>query len=60
MVQLWLYKRSRPLDNHYAHPLSLTPIVDLNSGKVIHIDKPFGDDPKAYPPVPEKDLNYCE
>lgn len=60
VLQLWLYKRSSPLDNHYAHPLSITPLVDLNLGKVIHIDTPYGPDPSAYPPLQTKDHNYCE
>jgi primary-amine oxidase len=35
LVQTWLYRRDDADDNHYAHPLPLLPIVDLNAGKVI-------------------------
>ena len=34
LIQLWLYKRSSPHDNHYAHPIEFVPFVDLNLRKV--------------------------
>lgn len=34
LIQLWMYKRSSPNDNHYAHPLDFVPFVDLNKRKV--------------------------
>ena len=33
LIQLWMYKRSSPNDNHYAHPLDFVPFVDLNLRK---------------------------
>jgi primary-amine oxidase len=30
--------RSTREDNEYAHPLDLVPLVDLNLGKVVHVD----------------------
>jgi len=40
LVQTFLYYR--PLgtmaDNQYAHPIDITPVVDLNSKTVVHID----------------------
>eukprot|EP01121_Diplochlamys_sp_Union-15-3_P017703 TRINITY_DN6284_c0_g1_i1.p1 TRINITY_DN6284_c0_g1~~TRINITY_DN6284_c0_g1_i1.p1 ORF type:complete len:635 (+),score=98.78 TRINITY_DN6284_c0_g1_i1:48-1952(+) len=37
-VQLFLYTRNFDEDNHYAHPIDVLPVVDINSGKVIKID----------------------
>ena len=34
LIQLWMYKRSSPHDNHYAHPIEFVPFVDLNLRKV--------------------------
>ena len=34
LVQLWLYGRSHPDDNHYAHPIDIVVLVDLNLKKV--------------------------
>jgi hypothetical protein len=33
-AQGFLYVRSSKVDNEYAHPLDLCPLVDLNLGKV--------------------------
>ena len=33
LVQLWLYGRSHPDDNHYAHPIDVVVLVDLNLKK---------------------------
>lgn len=38
LMQGFLYVRSSKTDNEYAHPLDLCPLVDLNLGKVVHID----------------------
>ena len=41
LVQTFLYARMEGggmEDNHYAHPIDLVPIVDLNSGTVVRID----------------------
>ena len=35
LVQLWLYGRSHPDDNHYSHPIDIVVLVDLNLKKVI-------------------------
>ena len=34
LIQLWLYGRSHPDDNHYAHPIDVVVLVDLNLKKV--------------------------
>lgn len=34
LIQLFMYFRTEPNDNHYAHPLDFTPIVDLYQKKV--------------------------
>ena len=34
LIQCFMYLRSRPGDNHYAHPIDFTPVVDLTAGKV--------------------------
>ena len=34
LIQTFMYVRTSPDDNHYAHPLDFTPIVDLNLEKV--------------------------
>ena len=33
LIQLFMYFRTEPNDNHYAHPLDFTPIVDLYQKK---------------------------
>ena len=33
LIQLWLYGRSHPDDNHYAHPIDVVVLVDLNLKK---------------------------
>ncbi|KAI0299979.1 peroxisomal copper amine oxidase [Multifurca ochricompacta] len=47
LQQALLFARFSQHDNLYAHPLDFIPIVDMNAGKVIHIDFPG-----AYPSVP--------
>ena len=34
VIQLFMYMRNHPDDNHYAHPLDFTPVADLNLKKV--------------------------
>ena len=34
LIQLWLYGRSHPDDNHYSHPIDVVVLVDLNLKKV--------------------------
>ncbi|KAG2486353.1 hypothetical protein HYH03_014934 [Edaphochlamys debaryana] len=39
LMQGFLYlKLAGRYDNEYAHPIDMVPIVDLNQGKVVHID----------------------
>lgn len=54
LIQLWLYKRSSPDDNHYAHPIEFVPFVDLNKRKVVHMELPHS----LTLQVPERDVNY--
>ena len=62
LIQTFMYLRSMPMDNAYAHPLDFLPIVDLNEKKVVQIDKPYGDSTTTStspsPPVPTKNVNY--
>ncbi|CAM9796367.1 unnamed protein product, partial [Ascophyllum nodosum] len=53
LVQTTLYMRLDQDDNHYAHPLDMLPVVDLNTKKVVHIDKQ-----SAAPKVPQASVNY--
>mmetsp|Transcript_22578 Transcript_22578/g.38518 ORF Transcript_22578/g.38518 Transcript_22578/m.38518 type:complete len:752 (-) Transcript_22578:1328-3583(-) len=39
MLQGFMYAHLLENDNEYAHPLDLVPIVDLNAGRIIRIDK---------------------
>ena len=34
VIQLFMYLRNTPDDNHYAHPIDFTPVADLNLKKV--------------------------
>ena len=49
LLQGFLYMRSTREDNEYAHPLDLVPLVDLNLGKVVHVD--MYDKPAQLPPM---------
>ncbi|WIA35530.1 hypothetical protein OEZ86_003956 [Tetradesmus obliquus] len=49
LMQGYLYVRTCKEDNEYAHPLDLCPLVDLNLGKVIHVD--MYDAPAVMPPT---------
>lgn len=49
LLQGFLYVRTCKSDNEYAHPLDMCPLVDLNLGKVIHID--MYDEPARMPPM---------
>ncbi|KAI3429769.1 hypothetical protein D9Q98_010082 [Chlorella vulgaris] len=56
LIQTFMYQRGGSLDdNHYAHPLDFVPIVDLDKGKVVRIDRPYGDSP---PQIPSTNMNY--
>ena len=46
-MQGFFYGRLYEGDNEYAHPLDLCPIVDLNEGRVVHIDMEEGKVPKV-------------
>jgi primary-amine oxidase len=41
-------------DNHYAHPIDVLPIVDLNARKLVHI----GDLHRPAPKIPNDSVNY--
>ncbi len=47
IMQGFIYGRTCPGDNEYAHPLDLCPIVDLNEMRVVHIDMAEGPPPKV-------------
>ncbi|CAN0232551.1 unnamed protein product, partial [Ectocarpus sp. 4 AP-2014] len=53
LVQTFLYMRDDADDNHYAHPLDMLPVVDLNAQQVVHVDKQV-----AAPKVPKDSVNY--
>ena len=48
-LQGYLYARACRGDNEYAHPLDLCPLVDLNAGRVVHVD--MYDEPARMPPM---------
>lgn len=59
LIQTFLYMRMLGLgtmeDNHYAHPIDIVPVVDLNTGIVVRID---GMDRNPPPKIPDKHVNY--
>lgn len=54
LVQSFLYRRDDELDNCYAHPIDIVPIVDINAEKVIAIEGTERPPPK----IPDKSVNY--
>ena len=56
LVQTFLYYRpsGTMMDNQYAHPIDIVPVVDLNSKTVVHID---GLDRPA-PKIPDLSVQY--
>jgi len=57
LVQTFLYQRMSGAgleDNHYAHPIDIVPVVDLNTQTVIKIDGLEREPPK----IPELSVNY--
>ncbi|KXZ45138.1 hypothetical protein GPECTOR_58g587 [Gonium pectorale] len=40
-IQCFMYLKTCPEDNAYAHPLDMTPIVSMDSRTVIRIDLPY-------------------
>ena len=57
LVQTFLYRRANGRDlecNHYAHPIDIVPVVDLNSQTLVHID---GLD-RPPPEIPNLSVNY--
>ncbi|PXF49742.1 Primary amine oxidase [Gracilariopsis chorda] len=38
LVQTFLYRRDHPVDNHYAHPIDILPVVDLNMRTVVTVE----------------------
>jgi len=58
LVQTFLYHRQLGdgmEDNHYAHPIDLVPVVDLNSETLVQID---GLDRQPAPSIPTDSVNY--
>jgi len=58
LVQTFLYQRVQGKDledNHYAHPIDLVPIVDLNTKTVVRID---GLEREPAPNIPQLSANY--
>lgn len=58
LVQTFLYQRvdgENIEDNHYAHPIDILPVVDLNSQTVVRID---GLDRLPPPEIPQESVNY--
>jgi len=58
MVQTFLYHRQYGdglQDNHYAHPIDIVPVVDLNARRVVAID---GMDRTPTPSVPTSSVQY--
>jgi primary-amine oxidase len=62
LVQTFLYQRTiwegeelQLADNHYAHPIDVVPVVDLNTQSVVKID---GLDRVPPPKVPQLSVNY--
>mmetsp|Transcript_2454 Transcript_2454/g.3498 ORF Transcript_2454/g.3498 Transcript_2454/m.3498 type:complete len:736 (-) Transcript_2454:120-2327(-) len=58
LIQTFLYQRMLNIgtleDNHYAHPIDIVPVVDLNTGKVVRIDGMDREPPK----IPDLHVNY--
>ena len=58
LIQTFLYQRMLNVDtledNHYAHPIDIVPVVDLNTGTVVRID---GMD-RPPPKIPDLSVNY--
>lgn len=58
LVQTFLYQRvdgKNLEDNHYAHPIDILPVVDLNTKTVVRID---GLDREPAPLIPQESVNY--
>ena len=58
LVQTFLYQRMEGdniEDNHYAHPIDILPVVDLNTHTLVRID---GMDRQPPPKIPENSVNY--
>lgn len=58
LIQTFLYRRMLNLgtleDNHYAHPIDIVPVVDLNTKRVVRIDGMERRPPK----IPDRHVNY--
>ena len=53
-MQCFLYMRSQPQDNHYAHPLDLVVNLELHSRTIM--DCFMHDQP---PPIPRRNCNFA-
>ncbi|CAN8064892.1 unnamed protein product [Agarophyton chilense] len=54
LVQTFLYKRVHPVDNHYAHPIDILPVVDLNLKTVVTVEGVQ----RSPPLLPSAAVNY--
>ncbi|KAI0562514.1 amine oxidase [Gracilaria domingensis] len=54
LVQTFLYRRDHPVDNHYAHPIDILPVVDLNLRTVVSVEGVE----RAPPLLPSSAVNY--
>jgi primary-amine oxidase len=58
LVQTFLYQRVQGTDledNHYAHPIDLVPVVDLNTQTLVRMD---GLERLPAPTIPQLSVNY--
>ena len=53
-MQTFLYIKQSAVDNHYAHPVDILPVVDLHQRRVVSIE---GQDCPA-PKIPKEMVNY--
>lgn len=61
LLQCLLFARFKPDDNHYAHPLTFVPVVDLIQNKVICVDLPgqnFDSEHRGSIPPPTQQYEY--
>ncbi|RUS31420.1 LOW QUALITY PROTEIN: copper amine oxidase [Jimgerdemannia flammicorona] len=62
LVQLFMFVRNNPTDNHYAHPLDFVAIADLIGGHVTEIERLLASEGfgvrEIRPRVPKTEHNY--
>ncbi|KAK4688397.1 primary-amine oxidase, partial [Tremellales sp. Uapishka_1] len=50
LQQCFIFTRSRPGDNLYAHPCDFIPVIDSHTGQVLAIDYPHNNSSTSTPP----------